>query len=109
MQRAELTIDPLTGLRTEIGFQDGKMVVKQSQDVSPMLDHSTMLRNNTEYSAQGIKENFWHCVHIPEAVGLQMLMEDGFDVWKAPAKEVRQFLRKNRAKYANLFTTEGKF
>jgi hypothetical protein len=105
----ERTYDPLTGMRTTIGTQDGKLVVKQDQDVAPSLDHSTGLRNNNEYSAAGIKKNMWHCVHIPEAVALQMLMEDGFDVYTENARDVRKFLSRNKAKYGYLFTTAGKF
>jgi hypothetical protein len=109
MRIFESTVDALTGMRTTIGAQDGKLIVKKEQDVEPMLDHSTMLRNAPEYSAGGIKANWWHCVHIPEAVALQMLTEDGFDVYCEPAKEIRKFLSRNRAKYSRLFTTAGKF
>lgn len=105
----ERSIDPLTGMRTIIGAEDGKLVVKQEQDVAPAIDHATNLRNHTDYSAAGIKANFWHCVHIPEAVALQMLMEDGFDVYSENAKDVRKFLSRNKAKYGNLFTTGKRF
>ena len=109
MHLVDVSIDPLTGLRTRIGFEDGKMVVKQDQDVTPNLEHALTLRNDTEYSKQGIKKNLWHCVHIPESVCLQMLTEDGFDVYSAHASEVRKFLSRNKAKYGKLFTTEGQF
>jgi len=103
----ERTTDPLTGMVTTIGTQDGKLVVKTEQDVTPSLEYSTELRNSDAYSAAGIKANWWHCVHIPQAVAMQMLTEDGFDVYKENAKDVRKFLRRNRAKYSNLFTTAG--
>ena len=109
MRIFESTVDPLTGLTTTIGAQDGRLIVKTEQDVSPSLDYSLALRNATEYSKAGIKQNMWHCVHIPEAVALQMLTEDGFDVYRQPAREIRKFLARRKDKYGKLFTTEGRF
>jgi hypothetical protein len=109
MRIFEQTTDPLTGMKTTIGAQDGKLIVQKYQDVQPSLDYATELRNASEYSSGGIKSNFWHCVHIPEAVALQMLTEDGFDVYSQPAKEVRAFLSRNKDKYGRLFTTGGRF
>jgi hypothetical protein len=109
MRIFESSVDRLTGLKTTIGAQDGKLVVQTEQDVSPALDHATSLRNADDYSAAGIKANFWHCVHIPEAIALKMLTEDGFNVWAAPAKEVRKFLSRHKEKYGSLFTTRGAF
>lgn len=109
MRIFESTVDQLTGVRTTIGAQADKLVVKTEQDVAPHLDHSTALRNADEYSKAGIEHNFWHCVHIPEAVCMKMLTEDGFNPYTQPAKELRKFLSRNRAKYGNLFTTRGAF
>jgi hypothetical protein len=109
MRVFERTTDPLTGLRTTIGAQDGRLVVKTEQDVAPSMDHALALRNSQEYSAAGIKGNFWHCVHIPEVVALQMITEDGFNVYTQPAREVRKFLAKHKDKYGRLFTTTGAF
>lgn len=108
MRLFEKTYDPLTGLTTTIGTQDGKMVVKTEGDVAPSLDYTAALRNNPEYSKQGIKKDWWHCIHIPPIACAKMLTEDGFDVYTCSAKELRQFLTRNRAKYSYLFVTEGK-
>lgn len=108
MRVFEKTFDPLSGITTTIGSEDDKLVVKYDADVTPSLDHATKLRNAPEYSASGIKNNLWHTVHIPEIVALKMKMEDGFDCYAASAKEVRQFLARNRDKYGNLFVTAGK-
>ena len=78
-----------------------------TEGVGQAKDYATKLRNAPEYSANGIKKNLWHTVHIPDIVMLKMKMEDGFDCYTASAKEIRQFLRRNRDKYGNLFTTGG--
>ncbi len=109
MRVFEQTVDAVTGLKTTIGAEDGKLIVKTEQDVLPSLDYATELRNNADYSSQGIKKNMWHCVHIPEAVALQMLTEDGFDVYTQPAVEIRKFLMRRKDKYGRLFTTAGRF
>lgn len=108
MKVFEKTYDPFTGVTTTIGGEDDKLIVKSDADVSAALDYATKLRNATEYSKQGIKSGLWHTVHIPDIVILKMKMEDGFDAYTATAKELRQFLTKNRDKYGNLFVTEGK-
>lgn len=108
MRVFEKTYDPLTGVTTTIGSEDDKMVVKSDADLTPSLNYTGELRNNPEYSRQGIKRDLWHAVHIPMIAILKMKMEDGFDVYTASAKEVRQFLVRNRDKYGYLFVTEGK-
>lgn len=107
MQVFENTFDPLTGVQTIIGAEDGRMVVKTLQDIAPHLDYSNALRNNPEYAKTGIKKNFMHAVHIPDSVCLKMRTDHGFDVYSASAREVREFLRKHRSEYAYLFVTEG--
>jgi hypothetical protein len=80
--------DPLTGVTTTYGAEDGKIVVKTEQDVAPHLDYSIGLQNNPEYAKQGIKKNFQHVAHIPNVVVAKMLTEDGFDLLKANTREV---------------------
>lgn len=107
MRVFEKTYDPVTGITTTIGSEDDKMVVKTDADVSAALDYAQKLRNSAEYSKAGIKAGLWHTVHLPDIVILKMKMEDGFDAYSASAKELRQFLAKNRDKYGHLFVTEG--
>lgn len=101
--------DPLTGLVTTFASDGEKLHVNYSQDVSASIAHAKALRNSDDYTRNGIKANMWHCVHIPESVCLKMRTEDGFDVYAASAREVRQFLARNKAKYGHLFTTSGHF
>jgi hypothetical protein len=107
MRVFEKTFDPLSGITTTIGSEDDKMVVKSDADVSAALDYAKRLRETPEYTKQGIKNNLWHTVHLPDIVILKMKMEDGFDVYSSTAREIRQFLNKNRDKYGYLFVTEG--
>jgi hypothetical protein len=108
MRIFEKEFDPLTGVMTVWGADDGKLVVKSMQDIGPMLERAKRLRNAADYTKTGIKQNFMHAVHIPDSVGLKMRTEDGFDMYTATARELREFLRKNRDKYGYLFVTEGR-
>lgn len=109
MHVVEKTKDELTGVITTIGFEDDKMVIRQEQDVQPLLEHTQQLRNDAQYSANGIKQNMWHCVHIPDGVGFHILEHHGFNIWTEPAEEVFKFLSRHSDKYGKVKTTEGKF
>lgn len=100
--------DELTGVKTIYGSEDGKMIVKTLEDVEPALDALRERRNDPQYAKDGIKRNFQFAIHIPVTVGMQMKVEDGFDMWTASAKELRQFIVKRRDKYGYLFATAGK-
>lgn len=108
MRIFEKSFDPMTGVTTTIGAEDGKLIVKSDQDVGPSLEYTKNLRNADEYSRGGIKRGLWHTVHIPDVVALKMKLEDGFDIYATSARELRQFLSRNRDKYGYLFVTEGK-
>lgn len=100
--------DSPTGLRTIIGSEADKMVVKYAQDIEPSMERNLAMRNDPEHAKEGIKRSWQHACHIPEVVGLQMMTEDGFNVWQAHPKEIRHFLVRNRDKYGFLFTTAGR-
>lgn len=100
--------DQLTGLRTRVAVEDGKMRVNYLQDVSAALERNKKLRDAEDYSKAGIKANFQHVAHIPNAVCLQIRSEGGPDAYNCRAAELRAFLVKNRDKYGYLFTTSGK-
>lgn len=108
MQVFEKTYDPLTGITTTVGADDKNLIIQTEGDPTVSLEHTLKLRNDPEYSKRGIRADLWHTVHIPMIACLKMKMEDGFDVYSASARELRQFLVKNRDKYGYLFVTEGK-
>lgn len=99
--------DPLTGLRTRVAFEDEQMRVNYSQDVSAALEYTSKLRNAEDYAKAGIKANFQHVAHIPNAVCLQIRSEGGPNAYECRASELRAYLVKNRDKYGYLFTTSG--
>ena len=84
------------------------MRVNYSQDVSAALDRNARLRNAEDYAKAGIKANFQHVAHIPNAVCLQIRSEGGPDAYTCKAAELRAYLVKNRDRYGYLFTTSGK-
>lgn len=100
--------DSLTGLRTRVAFEEGKMKINYSQDVSAALDRNAKLRNAPEYAKAGIKANFQHVAHIPNAVCLQIRTDGGPDPYTCKPAELRAYLVKNRDKYGYLFTTSGR-
>lgn len=104
----ETEFDPLTGLYTSMGVEDGKFFVRYAQDVQKHMERNNALRNTDDYTKAGIKANMWHTVHIPDSVCLKMKVEDGFDPYTASARDLRLFLRKNRDKYGHLFVTRGR-
>ena len=81
--------NPLTGERCVLKFEDGKMHITNEQDVTPIVDYATDLRNNTDYSKRGIKDDQWHYARIPNAVMLEMNSKHGVNMfhgkpdWKA--------------------------
>lgn len=103
----EDTIDP-TGLRTRIAFEDGKMRVNYSQDVSESIDRNTKLRNAEGYAKAGIKADFQHIAHIPNVVCLQIRSEGGPDAYSCHPKELKAYLLKHRDRYGYLFVTSGR-
>lgn len=101
-------LDPITGLRTRMAFEDGKLCVNYAQDISLALDRNTKLRNAEGYAKQGIKDNFQHVAHIPDSVCLKIKSEGVIDPFKCTPKELKNYLVKNRDKYGYLFTTAGR-
>lgn len=99
--------DALTGLRTRIGFEEGKMHVNYSQDITAAMDRNRKLRDAPEYSKTGIKRDMWHVAHIPDSVCLKIMTEDGLNPYTCGARELMAHLKKNRDKYGYLFTTSG--
>jgi hypothetical protein len=100
-------LNPLTGERCIISFQDGKMHITNEQDATPFLEQATELRNDTEYSKQGIKDDNWHYARIPNGVMLDMHQKHGINMfagkpdWKAIFKCINTH-------YPHLKTTEKK-
>ena len=75
--------NPLTGETCVVSFSNGKMHITNKQDVNPILDYATELRNNTGYSQRGIKNDNWHYARIPNGVMLDMKAKYGVDMYSS--------------------------
>ncbi len=102
MDKFEHIYDPLTNVITQRGFVDDKMVTRTEADCEANLQYATQLRNSDEYSREGIKKGFFHAAHIPAVVVVELL-QNGIDVYRAPAKEIVAGLK--RINKEHLLTT----
>ncbi len=64
------------------------------QDCTALIDLMTKLRNNEDYSKQGMKEEWWHYATIPAIVEIE-LRKKGLNIYdknatKAIIKEINQ-------------------
>jgi hypothetical protein len=109
MRTFEKTYDPITGIWTTIGAQDGKLVIKSDGEVTQAMDHTLALRNSDEYSKAGIRKNWWHCFSIPPIIAMKMITDEGFDPYKQNARETFKFIKRHKDKYGHCLTTRGAF
>ncbi len=75
-----LDFNPITGEKVWFETADDKMHITHEQDVTPILDDVTALRNNEDYSRRGIKDDKWHYARIPNSVMMEMKQKHGVDV-----------------------------
>jgi hypothetical protein len=107
MTRRLLDYDPLTGISTWFQYQDSteEMAITTEQDLSPILDGITARRNDTDYSRDGIKNDWWHYARLPLTVIMEMKSKHGVDLmaskvdWKSALKIINR-------EYPLLKTTE---
>lgn len=88
--------DPVTGLRETFDYDpiNDQVLIRTEEDVSPLLDRLKALRNEDEYTRQGIKGDWWHYCTIPATVEME-LRKKGIDIYdknatKAILKEINQ-------------------
>ncbi len=80
--------------------------VGSEQDISSLLDVNKTLQNDTDYSKQGIKSEWWHMAKIPNIVIEKWKNEYGIDVLnKDHWPRVKKLL--NDPEYRWLKTTAG--
>ena len=87
MEKIKHEFDPLTGIVTQTGFVDDKLVIRRDADLTPNVEYATALRNDDQYSRDGIKKGFFHAAHIPAVVVVELL-HAGCDVYRASAKDI---------------------
>lgn len=93
MEKVSEDYDALTGVLTRTGFVEDKLVIRKDSDLSGVLAYTNALRNDEEYSRQGIKKGWFHAATIPEVVQIELL-QNGIDIYRAPIKDIMAGLRK---------------
>lgn len=75
--------DELTGIDTfhEYDSETDETRIIHIGDSEPYLEENKRKANDTEYTKQGIKQEFWLYASIPPAVQVQFLIEHGVDVY----------------------------
>ena len=87
------SFDPITGTRTQTGVIEDKLIIHKDADLTTNHEFAKSLRNDDDYSKQGIKRGFFHAMHIPEVVNVELL-SIGIDVMRASPKEIAAGLRR---------------
>lgn len=85
------------------------MLIRYQQNTAPAHELNLKLRNDPEVTKTGIKNDFWKVCHLTEADCMKMIVEDGVNPYTMPAKELKQYLARNKDKWGHLFTTSGRF
>ena len=102
--RRLLDFDPLTRESVYFEMQDGIATLHQTQDVSHIIEANKMMANDTDYTAKGIKSDWWHYARIPNIVAFKWLKEDGIDIFNKAHKR-RVWAKLNDPEFKYLKTT----
>lgn len=86
-------LDPITGTVTRTGVVEDRLVIRKDADLAQNHEFANALRNDDDYSKQGIKRGFFHAMHIPEVVQIELL-QIGIDIFRATPKEIAAGLRR---------------
>lgn len=73
---------PETGITRYFDYDEesGNAIIHSVQDVQPLVDYCTAIRNEESISKRGIKESWWLYAKIPPIVIMQ-LRKKGIDVF----------------------------
>ena len=111
MTRRLLDYDPLTGVETWFDYDhasDKTMITTQQSAavVNDIVDQAAVLRNDSEYSKAGIKNDKWHYARVPNGVILDIKAKYGLDML-APKPDWKSILRVLNTDYPYLKVTAG--
>lgn len=75
-------LDSKNGLEQDFHYDPatGNSTVHTYQDVEPYLEIAKAARNS-DYSKEGIKQDWWHLAFIPDVIILKMWNEDGVNIY----------------------------
>lgn len=106
MDKRLLSVDPMTGLMTWHSYDalTDETVISYTADSSPILETNKMMANDSEYTKQGIRQEFLHYATIPVEVQMDWLINRGVDIYNRDHnKKVSELL--NDPDYRYLKTT----
>ena len=106
MAREFFSYDPFTGVSTytEMDEVHGRMYVHSEQDVTPLLDYCSRLRNEEVYSP---KDELFHWAKIPNVVAVD-LRRKGIDIFSNDQDVLRRARREINRNYPYIKTTYAK-
>lgn len=109
MDKIQDTFDPTTQLRTRLltSELDGKMYADYQQDIGVNVDFATKLRNDDDYTRNGIKQSMMHAAHIPAVVQIK-LREIGIDILKGKPTAAEILAGMRKLGYDHLITTRAR-
>jgi len=87
-----LSHNPITGVTERVKYdeQSDSLIVETSQDVSKILDTTSHLRNDDSVTRKGMKEDWLHYCHIPDAIIVKLRNEFGCNIFE-PDQAKRAF------------------
>jgi len=91
--------NPVNGMRYDTDEDDGKLILRSSQDVEPLIDHMREKRNSED---DGIGRGFWHYCSIPTHVELE-LRQKGINIYNK--HQTKELLREINTNYPYLKAT----
>lgn len=100
-----IDFDPLTNTKTYHDYDEetDTTTIIDVQDIQPYMEVAHELRNDDQYTRDGIKNDMWHYANIPNSIIDRMSREDGVNVFnKDQAREVMKLLN---TKYSFCKTT----
>ena len=98
--------DPWSGMTTTFEYDEltDQTYVGSEQDCGALLELTAALRNNEQYSRDGMKDSWWHYAIIPPIIIEKWLKEDGVNVFNRD-HEKAVFRKLNSPEYKYLKTT----
>lgn len=101
--------DPVSGLTTWFEYDPltKTSILRTEQDVEREIDLNVAMANDTGYTKRGVKRDWLHYAHIPDALALKMFAEHGINIWSGNKEDTqRAFDFVNQREYKKLKTTE---
>jgi len=108
MEKKLLGADGLTGISTWHQYDEDtdQTIISYTGDCEEVLETNKILRNDDEFTKQGIKNGMWLYARIPTIYQVKLLIEHGIDVWNKNHNDRLTAILEDPA-YCHLKTTYG--